>query len=238
MFWFFTSVTHAAEVPTLEGRVNDIAGLLDPAQRAELDQRLANYEQGTGHQFALLTVTSLQGESLEQFSLRVVESWQLGSKQTDDGVLLLIVPSERKMRIEVGYGLEGAIPDALAGKIIRNVLAPAFRKNSYYEGIEQAFKHLMHAASGEAVEVPARQPGATTDDDGPLAFFGAMWLLLLFFFWRARRSVGIPFGGRNHRHAGLWGGSFGGSSGRGFGGGGGFRGGGGGFGGGGASGGW
>src|SRR5262245_26200310 len=117
---------HALEVPPLRAHVNDYAQLLDPARSAELEKKLADYEEKSGHQFTLLSLRSLDGDSVEEFSIRVAERWKLGRKGKDDGLILLVVPGDRKMRIEVGYGLEGVIPDAIASRVIRELLTPAF----------------------------------------------------------------------------------------------------------------
>lgn len=229
-------------VPSLDGRVNDHAGLLPPERAQQLDQRLAEYETKTGHQFVLLTVDSLEGDPLEDFSLRTVEKWKVGRKKVDDGLLLLVVKKERKVRIEVGYGLEGSIPDATSSRIIRGVIAPAFRANNYAGGIEQAFSALMKADQTPAGERAGAERPAVGSGLGPLRLllflllpFGLLWLL-------RRGGGGGGFGGGGLRRGGYYGGSFGGGGfgGGGFGGssGGGFSGGGGGFGGGGASGSW
>jgi uncharacterized protein len=176
----------------------------------------------------LLVVPTLEGDPIEDFSLRVVEAWKLGAADRDDGLLLLVVPEDRLMRIEVGYGLEGAIPDALAGRVIRHTLGPAFRDGRFAEGIAEAFDQLMAASEGENVKVGPEAPG-----DDPLVD-------LVVFLMIAFAVAAIVFAPR--REAGVMGRSIG----RGYGGGGfgrapsrgGFRGGGGGFGGGGASGGW
>jgi uncharacterized protein len=160
----------AVEVPPLEGRVNDRAALLTPDARTEIERKLAEYEVSSGHQFAVLTVPSLEGEAIEAFSLRVVESWKLGRKGKDDGLLMMVVKEPHGIRIEVGYGLEGSIPDALAGRIVRNVMAPAFRAGDFAAGIERGLDLLMTAGSGGTVvlaEPPARKA------DGP------SWQLLL-----------------------------------------------------------
>jgi uncharacterized protein len=226
------SPVRALDVPPLGGRVNDLAGLLDAGQRAALEQKLEAYERGSGHQFALLSVPSLDGDSLEDFSIRVVERWKLGKRGKDDGVLVLVAKQDRQMRIEVGYGLEGDIPDAIASRIVREVLQPAFKQGDFYGGLDQAFGMLMRAAGGESVLPPPRaerrQPGGMK-----LLFWGVIVL-----FWLLS---GAGRGGRG-RGAGAFllgagmGGGFGGGGRRG--GGGGFGGGGGGFGGGGSSGGW
>jgi uncharacterized protein len=147
----------ALPVPELTARVNDGASLLTPSQRQALEERLAGYERQTGHQFALLTVPTLNGDSLEGFSIHVAERWRLGDKRRSDGLILLVVPLDRKMRIEVGYGLEGAIPDVLASRVIRETLAPSFRHGDYVGGIDAAFTQLMQLAQGESLG-PAHEP--------------------------------------------------------------------------------
>jgi len=229
----------ALSVPPLQGRVNDRAGLLNPQAQRVLEQKLATYERQTGHQFALLVVASLEGDSLEDFSMRVVEAWKLGQAKHDDGLLLLIALKEHKIRIEVGYGLEGVIPDVLASRVIRNVLTPALRKNDTAGGLDAAFDILMKAGRGEKVSQP---PRSTARRRGGPSMPVQLLLLLLFLgpvAWAQlfRRGRGRRWG----RRGGYWGGGAGGmgwGGGGGSGGGGGFGGGGGGFGGGGASGGW
>lgn len=220
----------ALDVPVLTGRVNDHADVLTPQAESELESRLATYEQQSGHQFALLTLRTLEGEAIEPFALRVVEAWKLGQKQKDDGLLMLVAVEDRRMRIEVGYGLEGNVPDTLAGRIIRNVMAPEFRKGDYGGGINKAFDALMEAASGREVQLPQATPKAKAPSVH--GFWPLVWVaaFLLFGLFGGRRRGGLLFippiiGGGHHRGGG-------------FSGGGGFRGGGGGFGGGGASGDW
>lgn len=243
---WFAPLAYARDVPALQGHVNDTAGLLKPDARQRLERRLTEYEQRTGKQFALLTIDTLAGDSIEEFSIRTVESWKLGKKGADDGLLLLIVRDDRKFRIEVGYGLEGEVTDAVSARINRDVLRPAFRRGDYEVGIGQAFEVLMLAASGEVMpesEAPAVPAPDRRRRGG--SFFGLAFLLLFFvfpffgqlFFGRRRRGFGSRglgiflggLGGLSHGRGGFGGGGFGG---------GGFRGGGGGFGGGGASGSW
>lgn len=227
-------VAWALEVPTLAGRVNDTAGVLSSGEASALEQRLRDYEQKTGHQFSLLTIPSLEGEDVAGYSIRVAEKWGLGDKQRDDGALLLIAVGDRKMRIEVGYGLEPSLPDVLAGRIIRNVMAPRFRENDYAGGINAAFDAMMKAAAGEAVGIPASKPKSTEWHGLAWPLF---WLVLFFIIGmsRGRRRGGFVFlPGMGSGFGGRSSGGFGGFGG----GGGGFSGGGGGFGGGGASGDW
>jgi uncharacterized protein len=236
----------AVDVPELRGHVNDYAKVLPPDRALALEARLTDYERATGHQLALLTVASLGGDAVEDYSMRAAERWKLGRKGADDGLILVIVPSEHKMRIEVGYGLEGVIPDAIAARIVRDVLAPAFVRKDYAGGIDAAFAVLMHEAGGGSAEsARERSPKATS----PWAALPMLLPLLLFFGigilsriagggGRRRGLLGGGLGYGAGFGAGAFGGGFGGG-GFGGGGGGGFGGGGGGgFGGGGASGSW
>jgi uncharacterized protein len=237
----------ALGVPSLQARVNDHANLLSPAEKSALEAKLAAYEQKTGQQFALLTVPTLDGQPLEEFGIKVAEAWKLGDKKRDDGLIMIVVPNDRKMRIEVGYGLEGSVPDAIAARVVREVLAPAFRAGAYAQGIEGAFDTLMQAASGEAPpQAAAPQPTKRRKSPAWGLLSPLILPLILFFIFssffgggrggRRRGMFGVPFigggmGGGGWGAGGGWGG--GGGGGGGFGGGGG-----GGFGGGGASGNW
>ena len=233
----------AFEVPRLQGRVNDYAQLLTSSEREALEQKLRAHETRTGQQFALLTVPSLQGQPIENFGIKVGEAWKLGSAKNDEGLILIIAPHERAMRVEVGYGLEGMIPDAIAARVTREVLAPALQRGAYAEGIGAAFDTLIRAGGGDPAQAQPRS-ARRTRPSGPIALLTPLLLPLLLFFL-------FSGGGRGRRRGGFFvgpfiGGGFGGGGGSwgGFGGGGGggggddFRGGGGGFGGGGASGSW
>ena len=240
---FYSGLGLALEVPPLQGRINDRAELLSPSTESALSDRLVNYEKTTGHQLALLTIPSLDGDPLEDFSIRVVEAWKLGKKGKDDGVLVLVVSKDRKMRIEVGYGLEGELTDATAGRIVSDVMAPRFRNGDYEGGIAAALDAIMLRTGGQASASSPADPLASAKPSKPLGllgrivsglvkfvFFGIFGFMFLF-VWLINR-----FGGR--RSGGMfYGGGFGGGNSGGFGGGG-FSGGGGGFGGGGASGSW
>jgi uncharacterized protein len=239
-----TGLALALEVPPLQGRINDIAGVLPTRVRQQLEARLAAYEQKTGHQLVVLTVPSLEGDPVEDFTMRVVEAWKLGKKDRDDGVLLLVAVEDRKLRIEVGYGLEGDLPDALAGRIIRDIMTPAFRRGELAQGITAGVESIMATTGGEgSLVLPERAERAERMPKGSGGLFLylmlAVFLLTIFGGGRGRGGGGAflagamlgGLGGRGHSRGGFGGGGFGG-------GGGGFRGGGGGFGGGGASGSW
>lgn len=139
------------DVPALTAHVRDDAGILAPAEAEALEQSLATYERETGQQIAVLTVPTLAGEAIEAFSMRVAESWKLGRADRDDGILVIVAAGDRRARIEVGYGLEGVIPDALAARIVREQMVPRFRAGAMGEGIRAAVEALMAAGRGEAV---------------------------------------------------------------------------------------
>jgi len=235
----------ALDVPSLKGRVNDTAGVLSSSREKELDQYLEALELSTGAQVAVLTIPSLQGNAIEDYSIRVVDQWKLGQKGEDNGVLLLVSLDERKIRLEVGYGLEGDLTDAKGGYIIRNQIVPYFREGDYAAGIMMGIQSVGGVLSGSEDISPRqlqRSSSSRSSRSLPINFF--LILIVLFFnsFGRMGRRGGLlrmlflgSLLNSSSRHRGGFGGGF---SGGGFGGGGGFSGGGGGFGGGGASGGW
>jgi len=137
------------QVPPLAGRVNDLAHLLDAPTAAALEAKLADYEKTTANQLVLLTVPSLGGFPLEEYSLKVAEAWKLGKKGIDNGALLFIAKEERKIRIEVGYGLEPSLTDAVTSFIIRDKMTPRFQAGDYQGGITAAFEAMMQAAEGK-----------------------------------------------------------------------------------------
>ena len=139
---------NALEVPPLTGRIVDAAHLLPADVAASLSAELAGHEARTGNQVALLTLPSLEGEPLEEFSHLVATTWKLGQKGTDNGVLVLIVPGERKVRIEVGYGLEGTLTDAKSSRIIREEMAPRFRDGDFSGGIAAGIKAVLGTIEG------------------------------------------------------------------------------------------
>jgi uncharacterized protein len=228
----------ALDVPALKGQVNDYAGMLDPAHAQALESKLATYERATGHQFVLLTVPTLEGDVIEDLAVRAFEQWKLGDKKREDGLLIVVAQEERKLKIEVGYGLEGAVTDLFAGQVLRDVIAPAFREARVDEGLDKAFDLLMAKAQGVEVGVPRpRSQGGSGISAGFVIFIVTMILIFSRF--------GGGGGGRRRRGGALFlpgafggGGGWGGGGGGWGGGGGGFGGGGGGSGGGGASGGW
>jgi uncharacterized protein len=232
-------------VPPLTGPVVDLAGVLSPQSVARLDslcRASRARDGGRGVQLQFLVLSSLQGEAIESFSMRVAEAWKLGTKGADNGVLVAVAVDDRKVRIEVGGGLEGALTDVQAGRIIRNTLAPWFRERRYGDGLYAAGVEILGATGGlpEGVARPARAgppPAALKAFGG--AIFTVIFLIAIVTAIVARIFFGL--GGYRRRYYGsTWGGGGWGGGGwsSGGGGGGGWSGGGGGFSGGGASGGW
>ena len=222
---FLCGPAAALEVPSPTGYVNDRANILSAGTVRELERQLQDFEASDSTQIVVLTVPSLDGAALEEYSLQVAQNWGIGQRGRDNGALLLIAVQDRAMRIEVGYGLEGRLTDLLAGRIIDDEITPRFRQSDFDGGVQAGVAAMIQAVRGEY------QGSGRTGDGGDR--FG--WLVLLLFLgpWLAltRRA-------RGGRRGGIWyGGGFGGG-GFGGGGGGGFSGGGGSFGGGGASGRW
>lgn len=180
----------ALEVPALKGRVNDHAGLLSPEAGAALEHRLRYFEERTGHQVAVLTLDSLEGEPLEDFSIKVARAWGLGRKGQNDGVLFLISKSDRKLRIEVGHGLEGAIPDALAGRIIQDTVVPRFQDKRFEGGILAGIDAIIAAADGTYAPPPPAPKRRSASRRTPPADGGLGYLILLLYSAIFLRIVG------------------------------------------------
>jgi uncharacterized protein len=226
--------------------VVDEANVLDSAQRAAMTDKLAALEAKTTDQLVVVTLKSLQGTSIEDFGVQLGRHWQIGQKDKNNGVLLIVAPSERKVRIELGYGLEGTLTDALSNVIIRTAIIPRFKANDFAGGIGRGVDGIIDVLTGDDAEWKARaeqRPDAAPDWGGLLTWILVI-ALILFIFWTIRgASSATPPSRRSRGTSGPWiipGGSWASGSG-GFGGGfsgGGFSGGGGSFGGGGSSGSW
>lgn len=144
-----------ASLPPLTARVNDLTGTLDAAQRGQLEAALQAIEQRKGAQVAILLLPTTQPESIEAYGMRLAEAWKLGRKGVDDGLIIIVARNDRRMRIEVGYGLEGVIPDAVAKRIIAEDMAPRFRQNDYAGGLQAAVGHIAALVDGESLPPPA-----------------------------------------------------------------------------------
>lgn len=171
----FSFPAAALEVPSLQGRVNDNAGILSASTESLLESRLSELEKSDSTQIVILTIPSLKGESLEEFSLRTVEAWKIGQQRVDNGAMLLIARDDRKLRIEVGYGLEGTLTDLTAGRIIRNVITPQFRNGNYDQGVIDGVEAMISAVRG------AYQAGVVPElPSSPKGNFGEMMIALMF----------------------------------------------------------
>ena len=222
----------APDFPTLSGRVVDEASLMSRKQAHQLTQQLAAFEKRSGIQLVVVSIDTLAGDTIEEYGYQLGRHWGIGQKGKDNGVLLLIAQDERKVRIEVGYGLEGALPDAIAANIIQTRILPAFKRGDMVAGVVAGSQAIMQALAGEYKPVD----NASKDKlGGPWLFI--LMVIVMIVLHNLRGGGGGGRGGRR-RAAYLAGGFGAGRSGGGFGGGGGFSGGGGSFGGGGASGGW
>lgn len=167
-------------VPELSRRVTDLTATLSADQVAALEGRLAAFEAQRGSQIAVLIVPTTQPEDIAQFGIRVAEQWKIGRERIDDGVILIVARNDRKLRLEVGYGLEGPIPDAIAKRVIAETITPYFRAGDYYGGIDAGVTQLMRLIEGEELPPPAAAR-AGGDDEAflPLVVGGVIagWLL-------------------------------------------------------------
>lgn len=142
-----------ADIPFLTGRVTDNADILSKDTFREISESLKAHEQKTGNQIAVLTVRSLEGESIEDYAVAVFNAWKLGQKGKDNGILVVVAPNDRRMRIEVGYGLEGTLPDGLAGSIIRTLMTPQFKTGNYNDGIQSGIKAIIEVLEGRKLSM-------------------------------------------------------------------------------------
>lgn len=146
-------------IPPLSARVTDLTGTLSAQQKGELESRLAAFEAKRGSQIAVLVLPSTKPEEIEQFSIRLAEAWKVGRKGVDDGVILVVAKDDRRLRIEVGYGLEGVIPDAVARRVIEERITPRFREGDFFGGIRDGVDQLARLAEGEKLPAPAVRSG-------------------------------------------------------------------------------
>jgi uncharacterized protein len=246
----FASAAVALDFPALSGRVVDQAGVMTAASKADVEAKSKALEDKSGIQLVVATVKSLQGSDIETYANQLFRFWKLGEAKKNNGVLLLVAPNEHKVKIEVGYGLEGTLTDALSSVIISSAIIPRFKAGDYSGGIERGVDGIISVLSGDTADWQPK-PNVRTEDKSsgfdmlvPILFFG----IVIFIIWYlVRHAGGPPSSGGGRRggpifvpYGGGWGSGWGGGGGFGDGGGfgGGFSGGGGSSGGGGASGGW
>lgn len=227
----------APQFPALSGQVVDQAGVLTADQVTMLSNKLATYEQQSGHQLAIATVTSLEGLDIRDYGYQLGRFWALGQKGKNDGVLVLVAPNEHKVSIEVGYGLEGDLTDAVSSVIINTQMVPKFRSGNYIGGLwdgTDAIIKVVGGQGGEFVKAAKEQNAQAQDPVGGFVLV-IVFIVILVIVFRASRGGGVVFvpgGFGGSSNSGSW------SSGSSWSSGGGFSGGGGSFGGGGASGSW
>lgn len=228
IFFVPISMIWALEVPDKPvSRVNDYAGMFSSQTVLDLSQYLGDYESRSGNQVVIVTFSTLAGDNLEEFSIRLAEKWKIGQKGKDNGVIVLLVKNDRLVRIEVGYGLEAILTDALCAQIIQQGIVPYFKQGNYDAGIKEAVSAIVNTLSEE------RSGRAATRKTTKIIQLVLIFIIIIVILTVSNLGGGswFYFGGSGYRG----GGGFGGGS---FGGGGGFSGGGGSFGGGGSSGGW
>ncbi|HNX59024.1 MAG TPA: TPM domain-containing protein [Spirochaetota bacterium] len=180
----------ARDVPALSGRVNDTAGMISPQVSADLEKRLADFESSDSTQVVILTVDSLDGEPIEDFGIKVAEAWKIGQAKKDNGVIFLVSKNDRRMRIEVGRGLEGVLTDLLAGRIIDNVVAPRFKQGDYDAGFAEGTKAIIEACRGEFKNDGAVRAAAETPLSGETALIFAAVLAVVIIILSAWTRIG------------------------------------------------
>ncbi|MBL0173755.1 MAG: TPM domain-containing protein [Ignavibacteria bacterium] len=180
------TAARALDVPYLSGRVNDVAGVLNASTVSEIEALLKAYEDSSSNQIAVLIISTLDGESLEEYTLKVAETWKLGRKGVDNGVLLLIAKDDRKLRIEVGYGLEASLTDAVTSYIITRVITPRFKQGDFDGGVRDGVRAMISAADGKLDMSNASAPSSSASGDEfsgwGLVFFLVFWYGIVMIF--------------------------------------------------------
>lgn len=231
-----SAIAFAADIPPLSGRIVDQAGLLDGATRNDLDSKLADLEAKSGIQLVVATVKSLGGDEIEPYANQMFRTWKLGQKERNNGVLLLVAPTERRVRIEVGYGLEGTLTDALSQVIISNAMTPRFKAGDFAGGIVRGVDDIITVLTTDASEWqqrPSLRVDRASSNEAPVNWLAVAGIVLFLFLMMVSRSFRmLVFAmllsrGGSGGGGGFGGGGFGRSSGGGFSGGGGSSGGGG-----------
>jgi len=181
-------------VPQLKARVTDLTGTLSAAQVQTLEGRLRDFERAKGSQIAVLVLATTRPESIEQYSIRVAESWKIGRAKIADGVILIVAKNDRSLRLEVGRGLEGAIPDAIAKRVVSDVIAPRFREGDFYGGITAGVEALMKLIEGEPLPA-ARAQGRSQPGGQDYGNLFVILIVALFFLGGVLpRLLGRPLG--------------------------------------------
>lgn len=189
-FFFLSGSALALDVPDLEDRVNDYASILSPSTVSLIERMLEDLEDKETTQIVVLTIPFLEGESIEDFSLEVAETWQIGQEGLDNGALLVISPGDRKLRIEVGYGLEGRLTDLVCGRIIRNVIVPHFKEGRFDQGVLEGVDAMVKAVKGEFTGKGQVKGAAKMDEESPGLMF-AMFVIAFIVIGRVAAGSGL-----------------------------------------------
>ena len=243
VLWGVVNIAQALTFPALSGRVVDQAGMLDATARAQISQMLEAHEQASGEQLVVVTVADLQGSTIEDYGYQLGRAWGIGQKGKDNGALLLVAKDERRVRIEVGYGLEDRLTDAQSSIVINSIILPAFKQGNFSAGIQAGAAAMVQVLGGDPLAQPEQRAASEHGRQQlPWPLFLFLIVVVVLIVRGSGGGRGGGGGGRSVLNGAILGSVLGGggSSGGGFGGGGGggFGGGGGSFGGGGASGGW
>ncbi|MES2501159.1 MAG: YgcG family protein [Pseudomonadota bacterium] len=178
MLLLASNLAHAelVAIPELKSRITDLTQTLSADQQTQLDAKLAAFEQQKGSQIAVLILPTTQPEDIAQYSIRVVEKWKIGREKIDDGILVLVAKDDRKIRIEVGYGLEGAIPDLTAKRVINEIISPQFKQGNFYGGLDAGVDKLIGLINGEALPEPkaSAASGNAIENLLPILLFGGL----------------------------------------------------------------
>lgn len=188
----FVNAGPYVEIPKLSARVTDLTGTLTPVQVETLENKLAAFEAKKGSQIAVLIVATTQPSDIAEFGIEVADLWRIGRKGVDDGLIMIVAKDDRKMRLEVGYGLEGVIPDAVAKRIIAETMTPLFKSGDYFSGINAGVDQIINLVEGEQLPAPQTRQD-TQQNDGSFLFvlFGGLFAGSLFtsLFGRALGAV-------------------------------------------------
>lgn len=173
-----SALAELVAIPTLQSHVTDLTGTLSQGQQSQLEAKLVNFEAQKGSQIAVLLLPTTKPEEIEQYSIRVVDAWKIGRKKVADGVLVIVAKSDHKVRIEVGRGLEGAIPDLYAKRIIQENMSPKFKQGDFAGGLNDGLDSLIKLVNGEPLPAPTVRPETNVDLNNilPLLLFGTLFL--------------------------------------------------------------
>jgi uncharacterized protein len=183
------------DVPNLKGRVNDYGNILSSSTEQQLDAVLRELERTDSTQIVVLTIPSLKGDSLENFSIRVAEKWKIGQTNKDNGAILLISKNDRKIRIEVGYGLEGSLTDLISGRIIRDIITPHFKRGNFDAGVSNGVQAMIQAVRGEFKADAKPSRGPRQHSSRPNFFAILVIIFLINMMGRLKRPLGAVSGG-------------------------------------------